>query len=144
MEDVRTELDRIIKQEIINIGGLQTASGEKGAAIDDLVKLYNLRIQESKYITEACEKTDARLMDDREKTEARFMENAREEKEKEALLIEQTKDRYVKIGIAMAEIVLPLGFYAIWMKRGFKFEETGAFTSTTFKGLIGKFKPTKK
>lgn len=46
--------------------------------------------------------------------------------------------------IAAAEIVLPLVFYAAWMRKGFKFEETGTFTSTTFRGLFGKFKPTKK
>lgn len=43
-----------------------------------------------------------------------------------------------------ASIVLPLGFYAFWMKRGFKFEETGTFTSNTFRGLISNFKPRRK
>ena len=32
-------------------------------------------------------------------------------------------------------------FYAIWMKQGFKFEETGTYTSQTFRGLFSKFKP---
>lgn len=41
-------------------------------------------------------------------------------------------------------IVLPLGFYAFWMKRGLKFEETGTFTSKTFQGLTKFFKPTRK
>ena len=35
-------------------------------------------------------------------------------------------------------------FYAAWMKRGFKFEENGTYTSTTFRGLFNRFKPTKK
>ena len=54
------------------------------------------------------------------------------------------KDRYVKIGIAAAELVLPLTFYAFWMRKGFKFEEKGTYTSTTFRGLFSRFKPTKK
>ena len=59
-------------------------------------------------------------------------------------LAEQVKDRYFKLGIAAAELVLPLMFYAVWMRRGFKFEENGTYTSTTFRGLFNRFRPTKK
>ena len=38
----------------------------------------------------------------------------------------------------------PLMFYGIWMKKGFKFEETGTYTSTTFRGLFNRFRPTRK
>jgi hypothetical protein len=47
------------------------------------------------------------------------------------------------LGIEIIGIGLPLIFYASWMRRGFKFEETGTYTSTTFKGLFNRFKPTK-
>lgn len=50
---------------------------------------------------------------------------------------------YIKYGIDAAGIILPLAFYGIWMSKGFKFEQTGTFTSTTFRGLFQKFKPTK-
>ena len=43
-----------------------------------------------------------------------------------------------------AGIVLPLIFYGIWMQLGFKFEEKGVIASPTFKGLINKFKPTRR
>lgn len=49
----------------------------------------------------------------------------------------------IKCGIDLAGITLPLIFYGIWMNRGLEFEKEGSFTSTTFKGLFGKFKPTK-
>ena len=49
----------------------------------------------------------------------------------------------VKCGIDVAGITLPLIFYGIWMNRGLEFEKEGSFTSATFKGLLGKFKPTK-
>ena len=49
----------------------------------------------------------------------------------------------VKYGIDIAGIVLPLAFYGVWMNRGLEFEKEGGFTSATFKGLLGKFKPTK-
>ena len=49
----------------------------------------------------------------------------------------------IKCGIDIAGIVLPLAFYGVWMNRGLEFEKEGSFTSATFKGLLGKFKPTR-
>lgn len=49
----------------------------------------------------------------------------------------------LKVGVEIASLIAPLVFYGVWMNRGLQFEEEGSFTSTTFKGLIGKFKPTK-
>ena len=37
----------------------------------------------------------------------------------------------------------PLILYNSWMKKGFEFEKTGMITSQTFRGLIGKFKPSR-
>lgn len=56
---------------------------------------------------------------------------------------DQMVDRCVRAGVAVGELVLPLVFYGIWMNKGFKFEETGSFTSTTFKNLLNRFRPTK-
>lgn len=56
---------------------------------------------------------------------------------------DQMIDRCMKTGVAIGELVLPLVFYGIWMNRGFKFEESGSFTSTTFKNLLNRFRPTK-
>lgn len=53
---------------------------------------------------------------------------------------EERMDKWIGYGIDLIGIVLPIGFYGMWMKRGLKFEETGAFTSTTFRNLIGKFR----
>lgn len=142
-DKVKELLDEVIYNDLLTIENLATASGEKLAAIDDVVKLYKLRIEETKYEMECREKRNARMMEHDEKKEARFMERDIESRKRQEDLSEQTKDRYIKIGITTAEIVLPLAFYASWMKRGFKFEETGIFTSTTFRGLFNRFKPTK-
>lgn len=61
-----------------------------------------------------------------------------------AQLEESIKDRYFRVGMAAAELLLPLMFYAVWMRRGFRFEENGTYTSQTFRGLFSRFKPTKK
>lgn len=52
--------------------------------------------------------------------------------------------QYFRLGMAAAELVLPLMFYGVWMRRGFKFEQDGTFTSQTFRGLFSRFRPTKK
>lgn len=65
----------------------------------------------------------------------------------EELQVRQTRDQVidlcVKTGVEVGKLVLPLVFYGIWMNKGFKFEETGSFTSTTFKNLLSRFRPTK-
>lgn len=111
MDEIRDLLGEEIKEEIQNLSTLEPGSKEKSMAIEDLTKLYRLRI---------------------------------EELNKKDQLNEQVKDRYFRLGVEVAGIVLPLIFYAAWMRRGFEFEENGTFTSTTFRGLFNRFKPTKK
>jgi hypothetical protein len=57
--------------------------------------------------------------------------------------LELRNDRIIKVLVDGATVIVPIIFYNVWMNRGFKFEETGTFTSNTFKNLFGKFKPTK-
>lgn len=49
----------------------------------------------------------------------------------------------LKTSVELVSVIAPLVFYGVWMNRGLEFEKEGSFTATTFKGLIGKFKPTK-
>lgn len=129
MDKIREMLENEIMEEFKKISSMDIASKEKNAAIDDLTKLYRLKIEESRTETDFQSKSD---------------ECKRDYQFKQEELSEQVKDRYLKLGIAAAEILLPLMFYGIWMHRGFKFEETGTYTSTTFRGLFNRFKPTKK
>lgn len=135
-EEIRNLLSEEIKTEIEDLSSLEPGSKEKSQAVDDLATLYRLKIEESKADWDADEKYNRRIMEENQQS----VENA----QKSEQLSEQVKDRYFKVGIAAAEIVLPLAFYALWMKKGFKFEETGTYTSTTFRGLFSRFKPTKK
>lgn len=57
--------------------------------------------------------------------------------------VEDRTDRLIKICVDGAAIIIPIIFYNVWMNKGFKFEETGTYTSNTFKNLFNKFKPTK-
>ena len=134
--NIRDLLNEEIGKEIQALSSLNSGSKEKSTAIDDLTKLYKLRIEESKNEWEYDEKYNRRVMEDEAGT--------RDEEMKRNQLSEQIKDRYFRLGIAAAELMIPLMFYGIWMKRGFKFEETGTYTSTTFRGLFNRFRPTKK
>ena len=130
-------VDELLSEEIAAqikaLSDLQSGSKEKST---DLTKLYKLRIEENKSVWDADEKYNRRMMDGESVTKDNDF--------KERQIAEQVKDRYFRVGIAAAELLIPLMCYGIWMNKGFKFEETGTFTSSTFKGLINRFRPTKK
>lgn len=111
-------LQEEIKAQIANLRSLDDGSEEKSSATDDITKLCRIIIDEEK-----------------------IQQGNKESNDK---LKEQIMDRKWRLGIAMAETILPLMFYARWMKRGFEFEKDGAYTSTTFRTLFNRFKPTKK
>lgn len=153
-EQLKDLLSEEIKTQIRELSELSPGSAEKSKAVDDLATLYKLKIDETKMELDFDEKQarhkmdkENRLKDDALKEQQLKDENSvheRDELIRKEQLAEQVKDRYIRLGIAAAEIILPLIFYSKWMKKGFKFEETGTFTSTTFRGLFNRFKPTKK
>ena len=128
-EENRSLLEEEIKAEIKRLGSLESGSQEHTTAVDSLTKLYKLKLEEDKNAVEHMEK----------------IENRESDKDyKYAQMDEAVKDRYIRIGIAAAELIVPMVFYGIWMRRGFEFEKDGTFTSTTFRGLFSRFRPTKK
>lgn len=154
MAEIKSLLDEVIEAEIAYVGSLSPEDEKKSKAIQHLADLHKLRIDEIKAKTDADEKRLRRAMDSKQhRAELTLKERqadgdeaarANEEQFKQHQLNDQVLDRYVKIGVATVELVLPLVFYGVWMKRGLKFEETGTFTSQTFKNLFNRFKPTRK
>ena len=138
MDDRNIEelLSEEIAKQIQALSGLEAGSKEKSAAIDDLTQLYKLRIEENKSVWDAEEKYNRRMMDGESVTKDNDF--------KERQIAEQVKDRYFRVGIAAAELLIPLMCYGIWMNKGFRFEETGTISSQVFRGLINRFRPTKK
>lgn len=136
MTDVRNLLDEVIEGELANLRNLPSDDENRSEAIKNLAALHKLRIDEVKVKMEAEEKREQRERED--------IERERDAQFKKRQLRGLAADRYVKLGIAAAELVLPLMFYGVWMREGFKFEETGTYTSQTFKNLFNRFKPTKK
>ena len=128
-EEIKNLLEKEIKNQIENLASLESGSQEHTTAVDSLTKLYKLKLEEDKNTYERLDKIENREIDQESKT---------------AQMAESVKDRYFRFGMAAAELVLPLMFYGVWMRRGFKFEQDGTFTSQTFRGLFSRFRPTKK
>lgn len=124
MSEIQKLLDEEIVQRLKGLNGLESGSKEIGVAIEDVEHLFKMRVEERKLNNE-------------------LESNAREERDKLVENAARAKDRYIRLGLDVAGLILPLMFYGIWMTKGFKFEETGTFTSTTFRNLFNRFKPTK-
>lgn len=135
-EELMAMLDETIRAGIEELSSINPESKEYSDAVENLAKLYKLRIEDSKAAMEYNKEIDN---DQFRKEQMEKEEQARKEQ-----LAEQRIDRYVRIGIAVIELITPIIFYDIWMRRGFEFEKTDSFTSMTFKGLINRFRPTKK
>ena len=114
-EGIKVLLDEMIKTDILEIEEMDVGSVERKSAIDDLVKIYKLRIDETKNDKDICERREARIMemDERrdarfmemdERSEARLMERDMKSRDKQEDLRELVKDRYFRVGIAVAEI----------------------------------------
>lgn len=133
--DLRRMLEEEISDEIDNLGNFEQGSEEHSEAVENVAKLYRLKLEEDRN-----EKEFKKIKEDFEelKKQNESMRVLEEVKIKEAKI-----DRYCRIGVTIAGVTLPLLAYGHWYKRGLKFEETGTLTSTTLRGVISKFNPFK-
>ncbi len=117
-----------IQEDFEKLRRVNFGSEEYKTGVDGLAKLLDRAIELDKLNTE-----------DQDKTESR--EN--EERWKQIQHEEEKKDRWVKHGISVAGIVLPI-LVTIWgTKASFKFEETGTVTTMMGRGFINKLLPKK-
>lgn len=146
-EDIITMLDEQIKAELGGLSGLAVGSKEHTEAIEGLAKLYRLRIDDSKAAMEYNKEIDDENFrrDQMEQEKTQHQEQVeREEQSRKEQLAEQKKDRYIKIVIAAAELMVPLVFFAKIYQMGYDLEKDGTFTVQTLKNLIRFVKPTKR
>ncbi|MCQ4891618.1 hypothetical protein NE607_00690 [Dorea longicatena] len=90
-------IDELLSEEIAAqikaLSDLQSGTKEKSTAIDDLTKLYKLRIEENKSVWDADEKYNRRMMDGESVTKDNDF--------KERQIAEQVKDRYFRVEVLM-------------------------------------------
>ena len=127
-KDIRDLLDEEIERELKKVSDLDPGCEKHADAVKSLKQLYDLRLEEEKIYMEDRAKTDQRDYEDQLKRDT---------------LKNDQRLQKVKIGVDIANVVLPLMFYGAWLKMGLKFEEKGVFTSTTLKSFFSKLRPTK-
>ena len=88
-------------------------------------------------------KNEAEIIKQRDDIDRAWTELENKQAAEKVQLKEKRFDNFVRYFLEGIGIGAPLVFYGIWMKRGLKFEETGTFTSNTFRGLINRFRLTK-
>ena len=123
-DEIKAKLDEEIMDQLSVLSDMDVGSDKRKTAVDDLVKLYRLRIEETKNDRDFIEGVNAR--------------------EREEQIVDQVKERKFRFGMAAAELLIPLIFYASMFYSGLDFEKEGTFTSNMLRNLISRFKPTKK
>jgi len=106
---VLESLDMQTNRIFTELETLEPGSEGYGAALEDLKRLEDLRMKE-------FESTNSMAKTVIEKSERK-------------------KDRICRVATDAAGIILPLAVFGFWNKKGFKFEETGVYTSQTFREL---------
>lgn len=142
MDDINKLLGEEIKSEIENLSNLEDGSEEKSKAIEDLAKLYRLRIEEIKAETEHDRQRDEAMLE-QDKYELALETADAEKEEKLAQRKAANLDRIINIGLQVGLAVGGWLVYDIWHRRGLKFEETGTITSPWTRNLVSKMTPKK-
>lgn len=124
-------LDEELEAELKELSML--SGEERNKAVDDLTKLYKLRIEELRANLE-FETEQKKIEAEKDRVMREALSESRKRKE-------ERLSTYLRCGLTTAEILLTLGFNWVWMNKGLKFEETGSITSTTFGNLIRRFMP---
>ena len=131
MEKFDEKLEGLMEKELSELELNTFDHDEFQAGATRLERLHKIHMDREKAKTDNIKAVTEQTILLRE--EARDVEKSATEK----------RDRIIKHAIDAAGIVLPLMLYWTWMGRGFKFEETGAITSNTFRNLISRFRPTR-
>ena len=150
MEEEKVSLEGVLADEIANqietLNEMQPGSKEHMMAAKSISELYKA-LTSGLEAGFKVEEANAKLLAEQERFEKEREDKAKEaEAEAAKAKKEHITDmifRGIDIGVKILGIVLPLGLYAAWLDKGMKFEETGSFTSSTFRGFFGKLKPTK-
>lgn len=130
-DEISNKLDEVIEKLLKKIETLEPGTTEHSTATEALNKLYKLRIEETTHDRDFTMKCEHDVVEERE---IAFKQN------------QAWWGRFFEIAKLVVEVLgiaLPLGLYAVFLGRGFKFEETGTYTSKTMLNLIGWFKPKK-
>lgn len=133
MSNISEKLDESIERSLDKIASLDVGSKEMSTALDQAVQLHQLRMNERKFESE-----------ERDKSVRHFAETQKESLDaiaRDEELRERKKERWFKVGVAAAEIILPLALYGWLSYVGYAREFDGTVTSDTLKRVLNSIKP---
>lgn len=149
--ELKELLGEEIKNQITNLSSMEPGSEEHSKAIESLTKLYRLKIDDDKNEIDDNEKHNRRSMDKEQQIldaelKQKQLEVDTEIREceldlKEDQLREESKNRWINVGLQVGLTVLGIVAYDIWNRRGLRFEETGSITSPQTRNLYSKMLP---
>lgn len=122
---LKAELDK----EFDKLNALSPSDEGYKEATERFAKVYSLYLDEEKNQAEA---------------EFKKLQIQNDKLMKEAQLSETKKDRWWRVGLGAAGLVLPLAIQTMWYKMGMKFEETGSFSSACSRSIFGNLFKNKK
>ena len=124
--------DQLLEKEILDeiefLNKMEVGSEEWKTTVEGLVKLLDKAHDIEKFKAEHAEQVENRIAEN----------NWREKQAKEERI-----DRWVKNGIAVAGILIPVGVTIWGTLVSFKFEEEGTITTIMGRGFINKLLPKK-
>lgn len=123
-EKIREALANEILKELECLDSFEYGTEEHEKAVESLIKLYRVGLEEVKTDTEYDEIVTRREM-----------EKIKEEKDQ--------KDRWIRYGIDICEAFGPWVIYCWLFNEGLIFEKTGVVSSNFFRSLIQKLMPKK-
>lgn len=117
-------LDEAIVRELTRLEHIDLTSEDRSKAIDDLVQLYKLRIEEAKLKQSEVANVNEHLVRVRDQQNAQI-------------------DRWVNFGLQVGLTIGGWLVYDIWYRRGLRFEQFGTVTAPMTRNLISRMLPKK-
>lgn len=119
MNDIQTMLDEEYERTLQTVSEMRTGSEEAKWALQKLSELHKQRIAERKASDESYLQVEELTLKQADVTL------------KKEQLAEGRKDRWFRVVLDGAAMLIPTAASCYWMAKGLRFEETGAFTSKT-------------
>lgn len=137
-KSIKELLEEELAADITSLDNLSPESEEYKKVADNIAKLHKLLMDENDLeLKDVAQRHELMIAD------SEFELKLEAERDSDTRYKQDRRIQYVRIAVEIGGIVLPLVFYAIWMRKGFEFEEKGTITSSFFRNLINRIKPTK-
>ena len=149
MNEIKNSLKDEVLTELTNLSGMELGTEEYRVTIDGIVKLADRFIDLERVENEDVDKKARRELEDKRleaeinKFEADIDEKIYDRELKTRKMDDERMDQWIKNGIAVFGIVVPLGVTIWGTVKTLKFEQEGTVTSMIGRGFINKLLPKK-